>query len=972
MSDTTTRYPTRHGLSAAILAGLLLPMAGTALAQDSTTTDTTTTSKDKKATDLDKVVVTGSLIPQTELETASPVTVITAEDIHARGYTSIADVVQSSSFASGGVQGGETSASFTQGAEAVSMFGLDPGYTKYLINGRPMSNYPALYNGSDVFNNISGIPIDAVDRVEILPGGASSLYGSDALAGVVNFILKKDYEGTTLNVRGGDYTEGGGSSMRVSLTHGFHAFDDRLNGIVSLQYETKKPIWGYQRDLTDSVNQDGYTSAVASRDYLVYGYQGISTYGFSKYGYVLPDAADDCSGVTSQFGGTEALQYRSGYGYYCGSQYSTGYRTIKNGKDSGQLYSHLTFDVNDNLQLYGDLLYSHEATKYATGSNYTWWGTSAEYGYYYDPNYDALLNLQRAFSPEDIGGGGYKDIMNTVTTDTYTLTLGAKGTFGESSWDYDVGFTRNEQHYKARTFERWTDAINSYFSKILGEQQGWDPYYGAYPVFTPDYAAFYSTISAEDLASFTGYATSKAKTWDDTFRAQTTNTSLFSLPGGDAGLAVALEVGNEGWNYSPDPRSIAELGETNSETWGSTDVSGAGHRTKYAGMAELRLPIFSMLTADLSGRYDAFDAYGTKVHKPTWSAGLEFRPVQSLLVRAKYGTAFKAPTLADMFQGLSGSYSYATDYYRCGQAGYTPDDTEGCAYDSVQYFNQQKGNTDLKPITAKTWNAGIVWAPIDNLSLSADYYHWDIENEVDQLSTDQVLLQEYYCRSGATGPGIIPCSEALSWVTRGSNGALQSVYTPKVNIAEQWLDVVTASAKYRLDVGRWGQLAFSLDYTRTLKHELQSSPDQPKLDVLHNAYYNWVYDAGPSNKSNASATWNIGNWSTTATVNRLGSTPNYLAYYYSYYGYSYGYTNAYGASSGKWAPYITYNLGIDYRAMDNLTVSFQVNNLLNKMPDDQASNYPGTSTVPYNNSLYSAYGRSVYLQFKYDFGAKVN
>ena len=100
---------------------------------------------------------------------------------------------------------------------------------KYLIDGRPMADYPALYNGSDTFNNISGIPIDMVERIEILPGGQSSLYGSDAIAGVINIILKKKLDGTSLNVRGGWYSEGGGNSTRISLATGFGSADDRFN-----------------------------------------------------------------------------------------------------------------------------------------------------------------------------------------------------------------------------------------------------------------------------------------------------------------------------------------------------------------------------------------------------------------------------------------------------------------------------------------------------------------------------------------------------------------------------------------------------------------------------------------------------------------------------------------------------------------------------------------------------------------------
>ncbi len=947
MSSSKASRLKRHRLTAAVFAAIVLPAAGTALAQE-------------QPKELDRVTVTGSLIPQTEIETVTPVTVITAEDIHTRGFTSVADVLKASSFASGGVQGAETSASFTQGAEAVSMFGLDPGYTKYLINGRPMSNYPALYNGSDVFNNISGIPIDAVERIEILPGGSSSLYGSDALAGVVNFILKKNYEGTTVRVRGGTYTEGGGNSFRFSLTNGFSAFDDRLNTVTSVQYETRNPIWGYQRDITDSVNQNGYSAPVASRDYLVYGYKNIGVDGLDNYGYQLPTGID-CSNVTSQFGGTEGLRSRAGYGDYCGSFYSPGYKTIRNGKDSFQLYNRTTFAVNDNLELYGEVLYNHDESTYAAGSSYMWWGSGSKYGYYYDPDYDALLNLQRAFSPEDIGGGGYRDIMDKDTNESYTITLGGSGHFGQS-WDYDVAFTRNESKLDMRRFVRWNDAINDYFDEhVLGPQDGWDPYFGNYPVFHPNYDAFYSVISPQDFASFTGYGTAKAKTWDDLFRAQLTNADLFSLPGGSAGLAVAVEAGNEGWDYQPIP------GIMDGAIWGQTDVGGAGHRTKYAAMAELRLPVVSMLTATLSGRYDAFDAYGETVDKPTWSAGLEFRPIDTLMFRGKYGTAFKAPTLSDLFQGLSGYYTRDTDYYRCGLDGYAPADTSDCRYDSVQYYGTQAGNTDLKPIKANTWNVGAVWAPVANASLSVDYFKWDIKDEVAQLSGDQILQQEYYCRRGEAGPGFTSCDNVDAWIVRDPNtNILQSVFTPKVNIARQKLEVLTVSGRYSQEIGAWGRLNFSANYTNTLKHDLKTDPTQDYIDLIASPAANWVYDAGPKWKADGAIGWEVGRWTTTLYANMIGSTPNYLAYLND----TYDYTNSAGASAGKWGTWTTFNLGLDYQALENLRFSVQATNIGNKLPDDQAHNYPGTSTVPYNNYVYSAYGRAIYAEVKYDFGAK--
>ena len=311
----------RSRLSAALCLVFALSCAHTAPAAERAATQ----GAGPATTDLDPVTVTGSRIPQTQLENFTPVTVISAEDIQARGFTSVSDVLQQSSFQTGGLQGGQTSASFTQGAEAAGMFGLDPGYTKYLINGRPMANYPALYNGSDTFNNISGIPVDLVDRIEILPGGQSSLYGSDAIAGVVNVILKKQADALSLNVRGGMFSDGGGDSLRVSASDGFASADGGFNLVAGLQYETRDPIWGYQRELTREFNDDGYSAPTASRDYLVIN-------GSARNTYVFADPSS-CANVAGQFDGSEQLYSRAGLGRYCGSLLTPGYRTIRNGKD---------------------------------------------------------------------------------------------------------------------------------------------------------------------------------------------------------------------------------------------------------------------------------------------------------------------------------------------------------------------------------------------------------------------------------------------------------------------------------------------------------------------------------------------------------------------------------------------------------------------------------------------------------------
>jgi outer membrane receptor protein involved in Fe transport len=949
----------RSRLSAALFAALVMPVAGAAFAQDAapapdqTSQDQTSTTN--KATTLDKVVVTGSLIPRTQLETFTPVTIISAEDLQTRGFTSVQDALHQSSFATGGVQGNQTSASFTQGAETNSLFGLNPGYTKYLIDGRPMANYPALYNGSDVFNNISGIPIDLVERIEILPGGQSSLYGSDAIAGVVNIILKKKIDGTVLSGRVGRYDEGGGDSERISLATSFGSDDGRFNMLFGAQFEHKDPIWGYDRDLTKQFNQNGSSVPVASRDVLVIGY-------YSSYIFLDPN---NCEGVSSGFGGTEGVQHRGNRQPYCGSMFTPGYGTLMNGKESGQIYSHATFDVNDNVQLYGDFLYSDESTRYHIGSNYTWWGSSAKWGYFVDPNLGDYIQLQRAFMPEDMGG--WERSMNRDDSKSYAITLGVNGTFGESTWDYDVGVTRTQYKLTENSFARLNDPINDWFeTNIMGPQLGTTP--SGYAIYTPDYAAFYQLIPQDAFDGFTDYTHSHSKTYDNMVRAQVTNGSLFSLPGGDAGLAIAVEGGNQGWSYNPDARLVPDPVTLESEIWGTTSISGSGSRSRYAVTGELRMPIWEPLTITASGRYDSFTAAGNKIAKPTYALGIEYRPIESLMFRGKYGTAFKAPTLADMFQGLSGFYSSTNDYLVCNEAGYSIDDFADCVEDigsnnaQPQYFGTQSGNTELDPITADVWSYGVVWAPTAKFSIGADYHHWNISNEVAQQSTDQLMRDELNCTPVAQGglglldPNSGTCQAAFDQITRNQFGELQTIHVTKINVAHEILNALTVDTHYLQELGGWGDLQFNGSYTRNLKHEQQTYPTDDVIDLLDNGYYS----RDPIWRANASLAWSKDSWTTTLYSNIIGPTGNYIAW-----------TNLDGfdhPGGGRVGTYTTYNASVNWDMTPDVQLSFIVTNLTNKMPDMDVGSYSGLVGAPYNSDMFDVYGRAYYLEARWNFG----
>ena len=334
---------------------------------------------------------------------------------------------------------------------------------------------------------------------------------------------------------------------------------------------------------------------------------------------------------------------------------------------------------------------SHEVTRFNTGSRFYGSSDSSASPLYYfeDPTAapGQYLNLQRIFSPEEVGDLGKQD--NKNTTNSTRGTFGLQGTIGASSWKYIADFTFTENKLTEATYIAFTDKIENFFlDNYAGPQQGFGP--GGQPAYNFNWGAYYNPITPAQYASFTGYAFSHSDTEDSLGRVQVTNSRLFALPGGDAGLALVAEGGRQSWEYEPDP-SFLDGG-----AYLYTAVAGAGHRTRYAGTGELRLPVLEQVTIDLSGRYDDYKYDGGSFNKFTYNAGLEYRPVKSLLVRGRYGTAFKAPTLSDQFQGQSGFFTgSANDYYWCDTHGFKGN-YQACPQGGQSFFGTTEGNPNAE------------------------------------------------------------------------------------------------------------------------------------------------------------------------------------------------------------------------------------------------------------------------------------
>ncbi|MEO6104314.1 MAG: TonB-dependent receptor [Pseudoxanthomonas sp.] len=938
----------KRNLLCSTISGLLAfgAFSSAALAQDAPEPSSTetppaeaTAPADKKATELKKVIVTGSLIPQSQIETASPVTTITAEQIETQGYRNVSDVLRAQPLATGAVQDNQFSNGFTPGATTISLLGLDPGFTLILMDGRPLADYPLLYNGQSNFTDLSTIPTAMVERIDILPGNQSAIYGSAAIAGVVNIILKKHIEGTQFNLRVGGYDQGGGDNLRFQVTGGKQM--GSLDLTYGLQYSTQDPMFGYQNEWFDSTNDNPNPARrYGSRTALILD-------GFTGQ-YISPTAAQ-CARLANSFGGTTQLDFRPGSGSFCGSRAEVGNASFLNRENGLSGYLNATFQLGGTSELYASLLYDVHKTTASSSSRFWVPDVNGTFGYIWDDR-DSSLNLyQRIFGPEETGGP-QKEVFKSRS---YNFAAGIRGTFGDSNWDYDAYYARSQ--FNITDTQRWplTNEIEDFFrSQFLGPQLG--TYYG-YPVYHPNQDAFYQPLTPDQYASFLDNITAKSTTWTHNVNFSVTNTSLFSLPAGDVGVAALVQFGHQIWNNPTDARVIA------GDFWGITGTQGAGKRDNAAVALEFRVPILTTLTATMSGRYDKYKNIGAGDDaKATWKLGLEFRPIDTLLIRGNYATAFRAPDMSYIYAGESGFFSSATDYYRCELAGQPLD---ACQYNPVNIQGKRFGNPDLKSITAKSFGYGFVWSPSKRFDLRADYYNVDISNEVIDLSSNFILRNENECRRGRQDINSAFCQDVISRVTRnppGSNpqsNAIQLVTTNPVNIATERVSGITTAANYHWGGGRNGNFSLGLSYNNTLKHEVQRFPDEPAIDYLHRADFSSEFRTVLAGDFN----WNIGRWSTNIHGTRYGATPNYTA--------QLGVATNNGTPPGTVKPYPVFNVNIGYDLTKNSKVSFTANNVGNrKAPFDNSY----TAYPYYNVFNYNGYGRAWWLQYAYEMGGSAN
>ena len=891
---------------------------------------------------LETIVVTGSRIPRTAVQGPAPVVTITADDIKNNGFATVVEVMSSLTQNLGSLDNNQATDGFSPGAQAVDLRGLGPNHTLVLVNGRRIADYPQSYGGNSNFTDISSIPTSLIDRVEILSGSASAVYGSDAISGVINFILKKKVDGTTIDFRAGDDQHGGGDSQRLTLTTGYS--NDRFDSVFGVELFNQQPLWAYQRNFTNSRldspadPSDIMASPVFTR---------IDVDG----NYLDPGQAT-CAGLSHLDRGSVIYASRDGYapgntggpGYYCGSYQDVGYGTLENGRKAANVYGSMSYSINDTTSLFLDIQagYSHQVsynTPLQWENSYQLNGDSSPIPFFNQATGQIEQWQRKYFTIDENGGFEAGEIHNI--DNTLSLNTGVKGSFGDGSWNYEalIGHSQNRlENKEPALIAAKAQAL------YLGQPMGIDPDSG-YNIYNAPISRLYTPLTVAQFRSITQDSIDNDKSRSELLSFTVNNSRLFNLPAGPVGFAGVAEYGTQYFGLKADPLSL------DGSYFGLHNTTAVGSRDHFGFGAEFNVPVFSQLTLTGAGRYDSYTYSGTTAGKFTYQSGIEYRPISSLLLRGSYGTGFRAPDLSYVYAGLSGSSSDGTDYYLCrrDEPATGPDYFDNCSNGDVDFNGRSHGSTALKDETSTSFTYGFVFEPIKSLQITADYYNIKLMNEVEYQSSDSILRAEADCRLGPPELAASQeCQQVESQVVRNSPTALSnpegitSVLVLPINAAVDHTSGIDVSAHYTLNTDHIGKFDFSLAYTEVLTHTIQYFAGDPVTNELTD-WYDFVI---PRNKASYAVAWSIGDLTTTVHGSRLGGLPNYDG------------TQRLPSTS-------LYNASLNYRFTPRGSLTFIVDNVLDSKPlrDPTWTSYPY-----YSGNWFSPIGRAFFLEVSYRIG----
>ncbi|WP_429001881.1 TonB-dependent receptor [Xanthomonas sp.] len=893
------------------------------------------------ATDLDRITVTGSNIPRTDTETPSPVQVVTRQEIDRTGKTTVAEYLQTLTSDGSGSIPKTFGNGFAGGGAGISLRGLGAGSTLVLLNGRRMATYGLADDGQKVFTDLSTIPLDAVERVEVLKDGASAIYGSDAIAGVVNIILRQDFNGVILRGSYGMSGDSDGDQRKATLTAGTGDLaSDGWNAFFSLDVSKTDAIKvSDRRDRkwigTGDLRRWGYS--VGGSQFLggaITG--GGSGGGNSPAGSVF----DPTTGLLVSLPGCEQLSSVTPQDPGGGCLWDQGdYRDLSPEEKYANVFSRATFAISDSAEAYVEMGYSKKETTFTnTPSN-----VSGAWGYPGGPvNANSgpgavVLGAGHADNPygEDVRlrYNAY-DVGPRVTNNSnefIRFLAGVKGTWG--AWDYDTAYLHSSTDLinKRIGFLRYSavqcalsDPACSFGVWRIGENAGETP------------QSVYDAISPQISA--------RAKSSLDMFDFKT-NRSLLDLAGGPLGLALGAEWRRTSNTLSP--QTYTDVGDIIGLGYSAYD----GTQNVYAGYAELSAPVLESLELSGAVRYDKYES-GESATKP--KAGFKWTPVNWLALRGTYAEGFRAPNPAEAGDGGLAAFSSALDPVRCPNGTPAPGGTQDdCGLQPVAIITRP--NPDLKPEESKSYTLGIVLQPTDTTSITVDAWRIKRTNEIAQGSTADAIANGNVLRD----------TDLLNGVP--GTGSILSIDTAYVNANSSEVEGIDTDIRQTFDLGTAGSLRLDLQWSHIKKFERTEGDTTHEYAGTHGNCDVTNCIGTPKDRVNFGATWDYGPWTLSGIVNYVSSMDNFaedggtpeedcLNFY----------ADGSPAPGGcKIASFTTFDLSGNWKATDSLEVFASVQNVFDRVAPLDPATYGG---VNYNPLHYSgAVGRYFTLGAKYTF-----
>lgn len=787
----------RHCRTATLSLGIACALpAFAALAQESATGDTQT---------LDRIQVTGSRITRADIEGALPVTVIDRAAIDASGKVSVSDLLRDTTFSSFG-NFRPQSGSSAQAVADVDLRGIGSDRTLVLIDGRRAPYAPSTGTNAD----LNTIPLAAVDRIEILSDGASALYGSDAIGGVVNIILRKDFEGAEVRYGKGMPKVEGGDTEEASVVFGTSS-------------ERGSMLLGA------SINSRGM---VYTRDQIGGNVRGGSFYGNNFYFESATDPGEEGApgGALPGYACDDPNFWRNGANcVFDFNAVAANEASVKN----KSLFARGSWRINDDWTIY-------------TASSYS---AANSFGRYAPT--PGVLFIPEGTPNDPVPGDG----LGAFVYHRYAAAGNRDNYVDNSVTDFNLGFTwqASEKLYvdfgMRRSNAKFKETGRGYIVTPLAEAAAAD---GSYNLFDP------FGNSAEVLKGFTATIGRDGKYDVEELYANAT-LDLFEMGGGTSVLAFGAEYREE--DYADIYDSLSEAGVVA----GSSGNSSAGQRDVYAAYAEWLFPVLESFDFTLAARYDRYSDYGSDISP---KVSVRWQPLENLTFRASAGEGFRAPPLTYIHSERAFSAEQVQDYRTCLSMGYTsvqcggdanndniadgPEDEDTVAYQIDTYSS---GNQALESENSRQYSVGAAWDVTRWLNLTLDYYRIEID--------DRIRLIEYQELINFDNAGVaLPVGTS---VLRRANGSVREINTAYANEGDLKTSGLDLNLRTRFDLGNAGRLENWLQVARVLDYTVTDG-------LTEKDRLGWV--TSPDTRASLRNTWKYGGLTVNWNANYIGDQQN--------------------------------------------------------------------------------------------------